>query len=57
MEQIEARLGTTMCSKTQPTCVYKFYYLPRTYAGDGPELALTFDETGRVSDVGCYHTQ
>ena len=57
MEQIEARLGTTRCSKTQPTCVYKFYYSPRTYSGGGEELALTFDETGRVSDVSCYQTQ
>jgi len=57
MEQIEARLGTTRCSKTQPTCVYRFYYLPRASAGGGQELALTFDETGRVSDVDCYHTQ
>ncbi|HEX2669683.1 MAG TPA: hypothetical protein VHM25_02370 [Polyangiaceae bacterium] len=55
MEQIEARLGTTHCSKTQPTCVYAFYYEPAPATdGGGPELALTFDETGRVSDVDCY---
>ncbi len=55
MEQIEARLGTTRCSKTQPTCFYSFFYEPAPATdGGGPELALTFDETGRVSDVACY---
>lgn len=57
VEQIETRLGTTRCSKTQPTCIYSFYYQPRNYAGGGPELALTFDDTGRVSDVDCHDTQ
>jgi hypothetical protein len=54
MEQIQARLGNTWCSKTQPTCVYSFYYQPKpTTDGGGPELALTFDENSRVSDVEC----
>jgi hypothetical protein len=58
MEQIQARLGNTWCSKTQPTCVYAFYYVPGSRTdGGGPELALTFDENSRVSDVECDRTR
>src|SRR6478736_8779604 len=57
IEEIEKRLGTTACSEREPTCTYSFYYMPSAWTGGGQELTLTFDDTGRVSDVQCYVTQ